>query len=307
MQNILITGGTGLIGRHLAKLLEENNYAISILTRTPRRKSPYQEFKWDPAERYIEDEAIKKADYIIHLAGAGIADKRWTSRRKKELYESRISTARLLYEKCLAVSHFPKAFVSAAGTSIYGLDSGGEVQKEDRKNLGSDFLAELCKDWEKAAQQFNKNGVRVVFIRTGMVLAKESGALPQMAWPARFGLSAPLGSGRQYISWIHIYDICRLYLFAVQNNISGVYNAVSPHPVTNKEFMKTLARVYGMPYFLPNVPAFALKMVYGELAETILGGNNVSHEKILKEGFEFSFTNLNSALENLLKQDQSRG
>ena len=299
MKNILITGGTGLIGSRLTSLLAENGYNVSILTRKPRGNGTYKEFKWDIDTDYVDSEAIENADYIIHLAGAGIADKRWSNERKKELYHSRIGTANLLYRKCSELDRYPQAFISASGINIYGLDSGEAVQWEDQPELGSDFIAELCKDWESAAAQFADMGTRVVCLRTPMVLAREGGALPKMSLPVKWGLGAPLGSGKQIISWIHIEDLCRLYLFAIENSILGAFNASASQTLTNREFMARLAKSLSRPYFMPVVPAFLLKGFLGEMAGLVLGGNNASNEKILGEGFEFTFPGINSALENL--------
>ena len=300
MKQILITGGKGLIGRNLSKLLVENGYAISVLTRKPKPNTSIKEFAWSPKEGTIDTEALKNVDAIIHLVGAGIADKRWTKKRKEELYRSRIGTTNLLFETCREINHFPEVFISASGIAIYGTDSGEVLQKEDQLSFGQDFLANLTKDWEEAALLFKEKGTRVICLRTGIVLSKEGGALAKLALPAKLGLSAGLGGGKQYMSWIHIADMCNLYLFALQNNIKGSFNAVSSEPVTNKTFMKNVASVLSRPFFLPNVPALFLKIGLGELSDVLLGGNKVSNEKIMREGFVFQYPDLNSALKNTL-------
>ncbi len=297
---ILITGGKGMIGSRLSDLLYKKGHDVLILSRNPKKTGRYKEYKWSVEDHYIDDEAIKRADVIIHLAGANVGEKKWTPSRKKELYSSRIDTANLLFEACERLGNFPKAFISASGSTIYGVNSGQEVQFEDQKRLGDDFLANLTKDWEKAAKRFEDKKVRVAIFRTAVVLTMEGGALPRYVFPAKFGLAAPLGSGKQMVSWIHIQDIARLYLFALENEISGAYNASSTETVSNKEFMKRVSKILSRPFFVPNVPAFALKLVFGELAEVVLGGNNLSNEKILQEGFVFEYPDLNSALENLL-------
>ena len=300
MRNILITGGNGLVGKELSDLLVENKYNIRILTRNPKKSSKYEEYLWSPKEGIIDPEAIKNTYAIIHLAGAGIADERWTDKRKKELYSSRIDTANLLYKICEEIKYFPEVFISASGIGIYGADSGNEWQVEDQKEIGEDFIATLSKAWEKAAYYFAERGSRVVYLRTGIVLSKKGGALSKLALPARLGLAAPLGSGSQYMSWIHMSDLINMYLFALDKNIKGAYNAVATNPVTNKEFMKLISKALSRPFFLPKIPSFLLKLGLGELADILLGGNRVSNEKIIHEGFTFNYPELNSALNNIL-------
>ena len=197
------------------------------------------------------------------------------------------------------LNRFPKSFISASGISIYGADSGDAIQTENQQKLGDDFIANLAKDWEKAAFQFENHNVKVATVRMGIVLSKEGGAYPKLALPIKFGLGAALGKGSQFMSWIHLDDLCRMYLYIIETELSGIYNAVATQPVTNKKFTELLAQNLSRPYFLPNVPSFLLRLGLGELSDILLGGNNVSNEKILKEGFVFKYPDLNSALKNL--------
>lgn len=300
MQNILITGGTGVVGTHLSKILLEKGYSVTHLSRNPTTTKSIKAYAWDPEKKLIEEEALHNADYIVHLAGANIGAKSWTQSRKEELYSSRVETANLIFEKIEPLADKPKAFISASGISIYGVDTGDRSIDESLQTYGDDFIAKLTVDWEKAADQFSNIGMRVVKMRTGLVLSKKGGALDKMTWPAKLGIAAPLGSGKQYISWIHIDDICNIYVRAIESEMNGSYNAVAPNPVTNSEFMRNISQIYKKPYFMPAVPGFMLKMVYGEMASIVLGGNYVVPRKITNEGFTFKFADLMTALKNLL-------
>ncbi len=299
MKQVLITGGNGLIGKELALRLSIKKYDIRILTRSPKQETNFKEYEWSPNDGEIDPKALLNADIIIHLAGAGIADKRWTEKRKQELYSSRIDTANLLYKTCEELNHFPEVFISASGIGIYGADSGGALQMEDQPELGNDFIGILTRDWEKAAYQFSDRGSRVVCLRTGIVLSKDGGALPKLALPVKFGLGAPIGSGKQYMSWIHIDDLVNMYVHALESKLEGSFNAVSGESVTNDEFNRQLSKVLSRPYFFPKVPSFLLKIALGEMADILIGGNKVSNEKIIQEGFVFQYPDLNSALKSI--------
>jgi len=300
MQNILITGGTGLIGTQLSKLLLEKGHTVMHLSRNPTSTKSIKAYHWDLEKHLIEEDALQNADIIVHLAGANIGDQPWTASRKQILHSSRIDTANLIFQKIEPMARKPRAFISASGINIYGSDSGDRLIDDTETNYGKDFIARLSIDWEQAADQFAEANMRVVKLRTGMVLSKKGGALDKMTWPAKLGIASPLGSGKQYIPWIHIHDICQMYLKAIESEMSGSYNATAPNPVTNAAFMKTLARVYGKPFFLPNVPAFTLRLMFGEMASIVLGGNNAIPQKIQQEGFAFQYPELRPALENLL-------
>ena len=300
---ILITGGSGLIGMRLSEMLIDQGYEVAHLSRNPDKVSKYKTFRWDIKEGYIDENAITYADYIVHLAGASLATDKWTEERKKEIINSRVKSANLLY-KCLSeVEHHVKGFVSVSGINVYG-DSGDRLISEEN-TTGDDFLAEVCKAWEASAWQMHDLNLRTVILRLGIVLSTKGGALPQMARPVKMMAGATLGSGKQYMSWIHIDDACRLFIRAIEDTqFHGVYNAVSPHPVTNKEFMQALANAMKRPIMLPNVPAFALNLVMGEMSEVVLSSVRVSANKVLQTGFTFEYNYLDEALESFYEEEK---
>ena len=291
MAKILITGGTGLVGRRLTALLTEKNHEVRILSRNPKNEN---EFKWDFSKGFVDDKAIENIDYIIHLAGAGIADKRWTKERKEVIVNSRVATANLIFDK-IKVQNIPlKGFISASGSNYYGAQTTAKVFKESDA-VGSDFLGRVCRKWEAAANQFKELNIPVTILRTGVVLSKTGGALEKMRTP----IISPLGSGNQYMAWIHIDDLCNLYIKAVEEDFEGVYNTVSPEFHTSRTFSKTLAKAIKKPYLPIAVPGFLLKLVFGELAIILLHGSRLSSDKISKKGFIFKYQELASALKNL--------
>jgi uncharacterized protein (TIGR01777 family) len=260
-------------------------------------------FQWNVEEGYINEKAIAQADYIIHLAGAGVADKRWTKSRKQEILESRTKSAQLLYETLKQTRHTVKAFISASAIGYYGYDTGQKLITE-QSAAGDDFLANVVQAWEASVQQISQLGVRVVNFRIGIVLSEKGGALAKIIQTIKVGAGAPLGSGKQYFSWIHIDDVCRMFIQAIKNEgMQGIYNAVAPHPVTNEELTKAAAHVLDKPLVLPNVPAFALKLALGEMAAAVLGGSKVSNQKITATGFMFQFAEITQALEDLLLKE----
>jgi len=301
-RKVLITGGSGFIGKKITDLLQRNGYSVIILSRRGGNFGNVETFKWNPEAGTIDKTAFEDLHGIIHLAGASIADKKWSRQRKKEILDSRVNSAALIFH-CLEEldeKDRPKVFISASGIGYYGYDTGSILVNE-ASNPGDDFLATVCKEWELAADNFNNLSMRVIKFRIGLVLSKGGGALPVMMRPVKFGLGAGLGRGDQYMSWIHVEDLARMFLKGLEDDdMDGNYNAVGPNPVTNKELMKTIAKVINKPFFLPNVPSFALKMVMGEMASMVTGGNKVSSDKIATRGFEFNFQKLDVAMENLL-------
>lgn len=291
MARILITGGTGLVGKRLTQLLIDKNHEVLILSRNPKNEN---EFKWDIVKNYIDEKAFKNIDFIIHLAGAGIADERWTKKRKQVIIDSRVKTANLLFEKVNALKLELKGFISASGIGYYGAITSKTIFKETDKS-GSDFLAEVCQKWEAAAHQFSKINIPITILRTGIVLAAKGGALEKMKTP----VISPLGSGKQYIPWIHIDDLCQMYIQSIEANLIGIYNAVSLEHQTSITFSKTLAKSIKRPYLGIGVPAFMLKILFGELAVILLEGSRISTKKIEKNGYSFRFKTLKKALNNL--------
>ena len=291
MARILITGGTGLVGKRLTQLLIDKNHEVLILSRNPKNEN---EFKWDIVKNYIDEKAFKNIDFIIHLAGAGIADERWTKKRKQVIIDSRVKTANLLFEKVNALKLELKGFISASGIGYYGAITSKTIFKETDKS-GSDFLAEVCQKWEAAAHKFSKINIPITILRTGIVLAAKGGALEKMKTP----VISPLGSGKQYIPWIHIDDLCQMYIQSIEANLIGIYNAVAPEHQTSITFSKTLAKSIKRPYLGIGVPAFMLKILFGELAVILLEGSRISTKKIEKNGYSFRFKTLKKALNNL--------
>lgn len=302
-ENVLISGGSGFIGKQLTNLLIENGFSVSILSRSDKQNTyDISYYKWDVPTRFIEEESVLKADYIIHLAGENIAEKPWTAKRKEEIVQSREESVQLIYEVLKKNHKKLDAFISASGVGIYGALNGEEICTENMAPE-NDFLGSTCQKWETAADTIADLGIRVLKIRTGLVLGKDDGFLKKLIPIFKFRLGAALGSGKQYMPWIHVDDLCAIYLEAIKNkNMTGVYNAAIFDNTTNTVFSKTLAKVYGYSIWLPNVPAFLIKMALGEMAQIILTGRRVSSEKIEKTGFQFRFVNLEQALRDCLRK-----
>lgn len=297
---ILITGAGGLIARELAKRLEKN-YTVRFLT---RKKKHDNEFEWNIKNKTIDDAAFEGVSHIIHLAGANISEKRWTDERKKELISSRVDSADLIAKTLQEKKIKLKSFISASGINYYGTKTTDTIFTEN-DGPGNDFLSEVVVLWERAADVFKEYNLaeRVVKIRTAVVLSEKDGALKKMLPTIEMGIGSPLGTGKQYMPWVHIDDICSIYEFALKNpDVDGAFNAVSPQHTTNENLTKKIAEVLKKPLFMPNVPGFVLKLIFGELADALLEGSRASAEKIQKAGFKFTFPDLKNALENLLKK-----
>lgn len=300
-EKVLITGGTGLVGEVLAQMLQKEGYQVCFLSRSKKNIEGVEVFQWDIHKQSIEQEAIETADYIVHLAGAGVADHKWTEKYKKEILDSRVLSTKLLYDAISKAAKKPKAFLAASAVGIYGFDSGNDFVNENSPQ-GNDFLAEVTKKWEQESLKIQELGLRAAIFRIGIVLSRKGGALPKIIQPIEFFVGAALGSGKQYMSWIHIDDLARMFLFAIENpKIEGIYNAVGNSPATNAEFTKAAAKVLKRPLILPNVPNFALKLMLGEMAVMVTGGNRVSNQKIVDSGFQYKFNTLEEALKDLLR------
>lgn len=299
---VLISGGTGLVGTTLTQQLLAKGHSVNVLTRNPKKQanSNIQQFGWNLATNEIDLDCFTNVDAIIHLAGAGIADKPWTKKRKAELISSRVDSAKLLL-KGLKDSQQPvRSFISAGGVGYYGAVTTTETFTENHSPY-TDFLAECCIVWEQAADLFAQENCRVVKLRISAVLAKTAGALPKMSAPVNYYAGAALGSGKQIMPWVHLYDVCNAFVWALENNtVEGVYNVCADEQPTNTEFTKELGKAMGKPIFLPNVPGFALKLALGELATMVLEGSAVSNQKIKQAGFQFQFNTLKQALADLI-------
>jgi hypothetical protein len=298
-QRVLITGGSGLVGRYLTSLLLDEGYNVSHLSRKQSSAGRVKVYRWDLANRIPANIFPSDFDYIIHLAGESIWGKRWSGRQKQLIIKSRVDSARFLYESFSSGNTNLKAFISASAIGYYGsLTSEKTFTESDPP--ADDFTGSVCRKWEDTADLFSQSGIRTVKIRTGVVLEKNSGALGMLMIPARYGIFSYPGKGNHNLSWIHIQDLCSIYLEAIRNdNLQGPYNAVSPHQVTYKEFLKTLAAVMGKPFFHPPLPAFLLKLYFGEMSAMILAGSKVDPGKIIKTGFNFAFENLYDALNDI--------
>ncbi|HRI78146.1 MAG TPA: TIGR01777 family oxidoreductase, partial [Cyclobacteriaceae bacterium] len=239
---------------------------------------------------------------IIHLAGTGVAEKRWTPERKKDILESRTKSGTLLFETLKNTRHKVKAVISASAIGYYGY-ANDPTPLSEASLPGDDFLARVVVDWEKSIDTIHSLGIRVAKIRIGIVLSEKGGALVEMAKPVKFGVGSPLGSGKQMVSWIHLDDLCGIFIQAIDDqSMTGAYNAVAPHPVSNKEITTQIAKVLKRPLWLPNVPSFVLHIVVGEMAAIVLNGAVISGEKIQNTGFQFQFPEVDKALENLLRR-----
>jgi uncharacterized protein len=301
-KTVLLTGASGLIGSALTDLLLDRGYRVKHLGRT-KKTGQAESFVWDVPRGLLEEGALEAAETIIHLAGESLADKPWTAKRKKEILESRTHSTALLFNKLSSEKHLVKTFISASAIGYYGFGMGDEVFTEESEP-GQDFLAQVVKQWEDEVDRFSQLNIRTVKIRTGIVLSDKGGALAELVRPVRWGVGAALGSGRQQMSWIHLHDLCRLFLFALENEqLQGAYNGVGPGWATNRDVTKAIARALKKPLWLPPIPAVVLKMVLGEMADLVLQGSKVSSQKIQHAGFTFEFSQLDAALNDLLRKD----
>ena len=278
------------MGKQLTSLLESKGYTVAWLSRKPQQQTY---FLWDVEKKELDPQALEWADAVVHLAGEGVAEKRWTADRKKRILESRTQSTQLLYTAIQQAEKKPNTFISASAVGYYGFNTGTNLMEETSPS-GDDFLAEVVLAWEKEVKKIEQLSVRCILLRVGIVLDANGGALGEMLKPP---VAAPLGSGDQWMSWIHIEDLARMFVFALEKTtLQGIYNAVGPHPATNQKLTKEAAAAKGKPYIGLGVPGFALKLVLGEMAAMVLGGNRVSSQKIQKAGFEFEFPELKKAL-----------
>ena len=300
-KNVLITGGTGFIGKCLTAELLKKKYSVSILTRNSKPNiDGVTYYLWDVSNKKIEEAAVLNATYIIHLAGENIAEQKWTSKRKEEIRDSRIESAKLIYSVLKKHNKRIDAFVSASGIGFYGAINGEGICTESTLPA-NDFIGKTCQEWEKAADLMAGLGIRTVKIRTGLVLGRKAGVLNKLVPIFKRGLGSGLGSGKQYMPWIHVHDLCRMYIEAIENDkMSGAYNATINGSTTNLSFSRTLANLLGRPMLLPNIPSFLIRMGMGEMSSIVLTGRRVSSDKIKRIGFRFQFENLKKALKDCL-------
>lgn len=299
---VLITGATGLVGTELVSQLLKGGYHINYLTTSKdkvQHDEQYNGFLWNPEKGEIDINCIEGVDAVIHLAGASIG-KRWTNKYKQEILESRILSTNILYSLLKNTPNDVHQFICASATGIYP-SSVDAIYTEESTERDNSFLSTVTQKWEAASDEIAKLGIRVAKIRTGLVLSGKSGVLKEMAAPVRFGLGSAFGKGTQVQSWIHLADLVGVYFYALKNELEGVYNAVAPHPVTQEELVKTIAKVLGKPYFMPNIPKFVMEAVLGEMSHLLFDSQNVSARKIIGEGYQFKFLSLEKAIEDALK------
>lgn len=304
-QTVLITGGTGLVGKALSKALQENGYAVIIVTRNPEGKAPTAGLRyaaWDVKKQQIDIGALQEADHIIHLAGAGVVEKKWTEAYKQEIRDSRTESSRLLINALQHNANKVQTMVSASAIGWYGADSIPVQPFVETDPADNSFLGETCRLWEAGIEPVTSLGKRLVKLRIGIVLGNGGGALTEFKKPLRLGAAAILGNGKQIVSWIHIEDLCRLFITAIENTaLQGSYNAVAPFPVSNKTLTLTLARAMNGKLFIPvHVPPFVLKIMMGQRSIEVLKSATVSCKKILGSGFSFTFDTIDKALNNLV-------
>lgn len=299
MSTVLVGGGTGLIGTRLSQLLSEEGYEVSHLSRTAHPDAKFPAYQWDVAAGTIDKAAVAQADYVINLAGAGIADRPWTKARKQLIINSRVQSAALLADTFQKLGHSPRAYLSSSAIGYYG-DRGNKWVSEEA-GPGDGFLSESTQAWEAAIQGVAQRGIRTVGIRTGIVLSTQGGALEKMLIPFRFYTGTYFGDGEQWYSWVHIDDICRMFIHAMQNaSMEGFYNGVAPSPVTNKRLVKTIKEVKNSPALIVPAPALALRLAMGEMADAILDSTRVLADKIKETGFTFEYPTIDAALKDLL-------
>lgn len=307
MKTILITGGTGLIGRTLTRALLERGQKVIVLTRNPGRYSipgtkNLEYAAWDINNNHIDESAIKHAEVIIHLAGASVAEKRWTKKRKTEIVSSRVDSGKLIMESLRKIPNKVELVISASATGWYGADkqgSGSSFTEDDPP--ADDFLGRTSMQWENAIEPVNELKKRLVIFRIGIVMSTEGGAMKEFMRPLKFGVAAIPGNGSQVISWIHIDDLIRAFLYAIdEENMSGVYNAVAPSPFTNKELILSLARKVKGNYFIPvHVPSFLLSLLFGEMGKEVLKSTTVSADKLKESGFIFQYREFSEVVKSL--------
>jgi uncharacterized protein (TIGR01777 family) len=298
--SVLITGGSGTIGSRLTSVLVSAGFRVTHLSRREGRAGSVRKLVWDPSNGKLDSRVFDGIDYLVHLAGSGIGDKRWSDARKREIISSRVDSAELLLNT-VRDNRIPlKAFISASATGYYGSVTRDRIFTEEDPPSG-DFTGTTCMLWEKAAEGFIRSDIRTVMIRTPVVLARGAGALQKLMLPAKLGFVVRTGKGNQYFPWVHIDDLCGIYLKAItDNSMSGAYNAVAPEHIDHDRFIRTMAAVMKRPVFLPRVPEALLRVVMGEASALILTGSRISCEKIMKEGFVFRYKTAADALVDII-------
>lgn len=298
MKKILIAGGTGFVGKQLIPFLVEKGYSIHVLTRKPSANSSknIRFFQWEIERQYIDKKAFEGVEILINLTGANIGEKRWTEQRKKEIIDSRINSIDVLYQYISENKFNINTFISSSAVGFYGAVTTDKTFVETSES-GNDFLASVCQKWEDAALKFNDLGIRIIILRKGVILGKECGMVKKLSPLAKLGINVSLGSGKQYLPWIDIRDLVRLYDFILSNTqLKGIFNAVATEQITMSDLSKALLQAFGKKSFLPNAPAFVIRLLFGEMAVMLLEGSKVSNEKLKTTGFIFEFDTIGKSL-----------
>ena len=290
---VLIAGGSGAIGRALTRFQEDKGNTVRILSRTAKEEI----YRWDPAKGQLHPDALESADLIVNLSGAPVAGKRWSPDYKQEMIDSRVQATRLLADNLAQCSPRQRHFINASAVGYY---PNSDDLLEEEAPIGEGFLAELCGQWEEEAEKVRSENTRLSILRIGIVLQKGEGFLGQLVPLARLGLAAAVGSGRQHCSWIHIQDLCGIVHHLHKEELEGTFNAVAPEVVTNKTMTRNLAEALKRPYFLPNVPEFVLRLLYGGVTEELVSNHRISCNKIQTKGYQFRYDALKPALKDLL-------
>jgi uncharacterized protein (TIGR01777 family) len=295
-KTVLVAGGTGMIGKCLVPMLQAKGYEVRILSRSRGAGTYY----WNPMEGSLDMDALHGVDYVINLAGSGIVDRRWSLARKRELTQSRVRSAAVLLEGFRELGTRPEVYISSSAIGIYG-DSGEEWVMESKGGDGGDFMVQCCSAWELAAREFELSGSRVVILRTGLVLDSTSGALAEIIRPLKFRLAVYFADGCSWYSWIHREDMARMIVWSLEEIfMRGVYNSVAPNPVRNRDLVRIATKQLGKRMLWVSVPAFALRLIMGEMSAVILNSNRVSAEKVTASGFSFQFPTIDTALKDLM-------
>ncbi|MCF8253625.1 MAG: TIGR01777 family oxidoreductase [Bacteroidia bacterium] len=299
MTKILITGGSGLLGSNLTKNLELLGYEVSWLSRNPK-KNKQKSYFWDPEKGDLDLTALKENEIIFHLAGAGVAEKRWTSAHKQEILESRIQSTQLLYKSLKENSHGIKTFIAASAVGFYGNNPPANTLESTKP--GNTFLADVCIKWEAESLKIQDLGIRVGIVRIGIILSTQGGFIKELAPIVNLGLAAPLGNGNMQTPWIHINDLSKIFIYLAENkNLSGIFNGVGPKTESNKKLTQLICKNLHRPFFLPGIPEFVLRILFGEIAPMLVANQQISSQKIEDAGFQFQFKTAEEAVYDLIQ------
>ena len=303
MAKVIISGGSGLIGQALSRRLQYQGYEVAILSRKKGAASAeVNHHIWDIDSQIIDIKAINNCDYIIHLAGINIGGGRWTQKRKQAIADSRIKSTRLILDNIDRQQNSLKAFISASAIGIYGAKTTDKIFTETDLPA-NDFLGQTCEKWEQAADGFSDMGIRTVKIRTGIVLSKKGGALARLLIPAKLGIGSALGTGNQFMPWIHLDDLCGIYIHAMEKEpMTGPYNAVAPEHTTNQTFIRKLTRTLHKPFWFPKISSLILRILFGKMSTMLLTGSRISSERIKAAGYQFRFPDLEDAFKDLFSK-----